>query len=455
MPRTVLATIAQNPSVAKLWHKTRNGSVKPSAVAARSKKVFWWQCPKVKEHEWQGTPDNRSQGKGCPFCSRKRFHKTNALSVTHPQLAKQWHKTKNKNLRPTDVMSGSSRKIWWWCSKNAKHVWQASLLSRAHNGRGCPYCLNYKILPETSLATVFPEIVREWDNTLNGDLNPRSIAPHTNIAVWWRCLNDNKHVWKASVGKRTGKTRHGCPYCSNRKVDGKNTLSAINPQLAAQWHPTKNGNLKPDNIVFCSSKKVWWKCSVARDHEWQAILVNRSKGVGCPFCAHQKVSKSNCLASTHPQIAKQWHPHKNGDLKPSDVVAGSRKKVWWCCDKSPYHDWCTAIEARSGGHGCPYCSGRLVAPDTSLTYKHPLVAQQWHPKLNGKLKPTNITAGSKRKVWWRCLASTKHIWQASVSNVVKARVERLTTGCPFCARAEAKMRGKTGRAKAGLGVRRR
>ena len=28
------------------------------------------------------------------------------------------------------------------------------------------------------------------------------------------------------------------------------------PELVAQWHPTKNGELKPENISFGSHKKV-------------------------------------------------------------------------------------------------------------------------------------------------------------------------------------------------------
>ena len=31
----------------------------------------------------------------------------------------------------------------------------------------------------------------------------------------------------------------------------------------------------------------------------------------------------NDLATTHPKLAVEWHPTKNGELKPSDVSAGS------------------------------------------------------------------------------------------------------------------------------------
>ncbi|MEX2437647.1 MAG: zinc-ribbon domain-containing protein [Candidatus Babeliales bacterium] len=39
------------------------------------------------------------------------------------------------------------------------------------------------------------------------------------------------------------------------------------------------------------------------------------------------------LIETHPEIAQEWHPDKNGELTPYDVTAGSNKYVWWICEK--------------------------------------------------------------------------------------------------------------------------
>ena len=40
------------------------------------------------------------------------------------------------------------------------------------------------------------------------------------------------------------------------------------------------------------------------------------------------MSKKTSLLETHPELAKQWHPIKNGELSPKDFVSGSGKKVW-------------------------------------------------------------------------------------------------------------------------------
>ena len=59
------------------------------------------------------------------------------LAKLHPDLAKKWHSTKNRNLKPTDVTPGSHQKVWWICEKG--HEWEATVSSRV-SGNGCPYC---------------------------------------------------------------------------------------------------------------------------------------------------------------------------------------------------------------------------------------------------------------------------------------------------------------------------
>ena len=166
-----------------------------------------------------------------------------------------------------------------------------------------------------------------------------------------------EHSWKASVSNRVkGK---GCPYCSGQKVlSGYNDLASQSPSLAAQWHPEKNNGLLPDHVTIHSGKRVWWRCE--RGHTWQATVASRSAGIGCPFCSNRQILLGfNDLATVDPNLARQWHPSKNGYLTPYHVTIGSNKKIWWLCEKG--HEWCTTVASRSQGTGCPHCS-----PSTSF-----------------------------------------------------------------------------------------
>lgn len=57
----------------------------------------------------------------------------------------------------------------------------------------------------------------------------------------------------------------------------------LDPRIAAQWHPTKNGQLVPADVPSWLEQKLWWKCS--EGHEWSASAASRSRGSECPFCA--------------------------------------------------------------------------------------------------------------------------------------------------------------------------
>lgn len=87
----------------------------------------------------------------------------------------------------------------------------------------------------------------------------------------------------------------------------KRSLILTHPELAREWHPTKN-KLTPYNVSAGSVIKVWWRCDKSEDHEWEAYPNTRTtkiggRNIGCPCCAGKKVVKSNCLVTTHPEIA--------------------------------------------------------------------------------------------------------------------------------------------------------
>ena len=116
-----------------------------------------------------------------------------------------------------------------------------------------------------------------------------------------------------------------------------------------------------------------------------------------------KLSKDYNLAVCNPQLAKEWHPTKNGSLTPKDVTPHSHKTVWWKCSKNKKHpSWPATINHRSNSKGCPYCAGRKVCKDNCLQTVNPKLAKEWHPTKNGDLTPKDVTAHSGKTVWWKC-----------------------------------------------------
>ena len=90
----------------------------------------------------------------------------------------------------------------------------------------------------------------------------------------------------------------------------ENSLKNKAPNIAALWHPVRNGSLKPEFVSVMSSKKVWWlgRCG----HEWQSPVTYEVLSGKCPYCTGKRILKGfNDLASQKPEIARQWNYVRN------------------------------------------------------------------------------------------------------------------------------------------------
>lgn len=204
------------------------------------------------------------------------------MATTHPEIAAQWHPTKNGSRTPQMVVGGHHAKVWWRCEKG--HEWQATILSRTTSGNGCPVCAGKAVIPGVNdLASAFPAIAAQWHPTKNGTLTPEQVTPFSNRKAWWIC--EKGHEYYSLISHRVQNTS-GCPYCSNRRVlVGFNDLATTEPKVAEQWHPDLNGELTPQMVTAGSHKKVWWQCSDG--HVWKAVIHSRAgpQKCGCPVCA--------------------------------------------------------------------------------------------------------------------------------------------------------------------------
>jgi hypothetical protein len=333
----------KKPSLSKEWHPTKNKHLTPLDVPPKSKKKVWWVCNKG--HEWKAQISHRNNGSGCPYCAMKKSGEDNNLAVLNPSLAKEWHPIKNKDLTPYDVVPGSNKKVWWMCKKG--HEWKTKIFHR-NRGSGCPFCAGKKAGEDNNLSMLNPNLAKEWHPIKNKDLTPYDVVPGSNKKVWWMCKKG--HEFSAVINSRH-RGKYKCPYCSGKKAGRDNNLAVLNPSLAKEWHPTKNKNLTPFDFTLGSKTKVWWMCK--KGHKWKADIGGRNRGRGCPYCSGNIVGEDNNLAVLNPSLAKEWHPIKNKDLTPYDVVPGSNKKVWWICKKG--HEWRAGIKYRNRGSGCPIC----------------------------------------------------------------------------------------------------
>lgn len=446
-----------HPELLLEWHPSRNQPLSPDSITQNSHLKVWWQCLANPEHVYQRSIAGKTKlDAPCPYC--KLSH--NSFAARHPDLCDQWHPKLNGKLTPQDVHAGSARKVWWQCPRNTEHVYESSVYARG-TGSGCHFCNWIKRDSQRNLKARDPELAREWHPKKNGALRPEDVAFSSKRKVWWLCRQDRTHEWEAAIGNRTSPyLRAGCPFCSGSFLSQTNRLSDNCPEIAGEWHPTKNRmlwpriegswrpdqnrrvppqqreknrRLQPSDVATTSHEYAWWRCK--KGHEWQAMVADRVRyQSGCPYCTNQKVCGDNNLQSLYPKLEKIWHPTRNLPLQMKDVVPGSGQVVWWRCAKAHDHVWQApvgkVVQTRKANHsGCPFCIGKKICPSNSLRNGCPEAAAFWHPTKN-RLAPESVHFGSNSRAWWLC--GSHHSFKAIISQVTRSVKKRGRPPCPYC-----------------------
>ena len=204
---------------------------------------------------------------------------------------------------------------------------------------------------KNSLTDKYPELAAEWHPSLNGSLSPSNIpGSASRSSYYWQCRKCG-YSWKASLDTRIRGT--GCPVGVGKVVmAGYNDLLSQEPIIANEWHPTRNGDLLPNQVTRQSRKRVWWECQFG--HEWVASICDRTRGTGCPYCAGKKVLKGfNDLKTKNPSLALEWD--RSNDKSANEVTEHSGYRALWRCSKCGF-TWEAPVYSRSAGFGCPYCA---------------------------------------------------------------------------------------------------
>ena len=336
----------KHPTIVKEWHPTKNGTLPPDQVTAKSSRRVWWMCQKG--HEWQTTVNHRTNGSQCPICS-------GGMQSSFPEQA-----------------------IFFYV-KSAYHDAINGYTDIFHN-----HGMELDIyVPSLSIGIEYDGITWHKGKTShNRELKKYQICKENGIMLI-RIREDSENVDKSScdillfANKNLTYTikelAQQLPLLSDIDVD-RDTNSIVNsykqvlsegslltqyPGLSKEWHPTKNGSLTPDMFLAKSTKKIWWRCHL--NHEWQATIDSRVRGTGCPFCSNNKILPGfNDIATKRPDLMMEWNWGKNNTLDPTLIAPGSGKKAWWKCKNG--HEWEAEISSRNKGHGCPYCAGVRKQP---------------------------------------------------------------------------------------------
>ena len=176
-----------HPAVAAQLDPALNDGLTPDRVISGSALRLTWRCPHGSDHIWKTRVDHRTSGSRCPYCLNQRASVTNSLATVNPTLAGEMDSALNGGLTAADVVSGSTKKIWWRCATNPEHTWKAMVASRTRGDEvGCPKCMRNGFNPG---RPGFLYLLQRWDGEPQRKLGITNV-PETRIETLAR------HGWR-------------------------------------------------------------------------------------------------------------------------------------------------------------------------------------------------------------------------------------------------------------------
>lgn len=501
------------------WDWEKN-TLNPYVLTCGSNKMVWLKCEYG--HSYQKTVKRHiERGYSCPICSGHLTVKgVNDFATVYPEVAKEWHSSKNGELKPYMFSKKNGKKVWWQCQYG--HEWEATIHDRA-SGTGCPICSSRKLtsFPEQAIfyyiQKLSPDAINRCKNIFNNTMELDVYIPSLEIGIeydgaFWHGKEDaekrdhekyilckeknitlirvsesddekcNKNISEDilfTVKKRDYKDglenvilnilQYISSLYDNESYAKKNLLSyeadinierdenkikeylartnnsliELRPDLVEEWNYERNGNLKPEMFGINSNDVAWWKCKTC-GHEWKTSIIHRGgkRNSGCPECAKikkgktftkRRVSERGSLADNNPKLAAEWNYEKNDGLTPQDITEKRFGDVWWKCNVCGY-EWQASPNNRSKGVGCPACSGRVPrVGENDFKTLYPKLAIEWNYERNDSLLPEHYLPKSGKKVWWKC-SDCGNEWETVIRNRTNGH------GCPVCARKRQKDR---------------
>ena len=388
------------------WNHEENNKIglSPKEVGKGSNKKAFWTCPLG--HIYDMDISDRKDGGNCPYCSGTRLLVGfNDLLSQYPDVCKDWDYSKNKK-KPEEYLQHSSEKVYWKCHK-CGYEWPAQISHRTSkiNPSGCSKCINHgmsriemciylsikKYLPDAEYRKKIDGIefdiyipsehfAIEYDGCyFHGESKTKRDAKKDEKAkekgitflrikeeakvIYDFLLDDNilhlntnyntkykeicqkileilKNNYSLNVETSVSNTIIQEAIAQINTLNYENSLEAKYPEIAKEWHPTKNGILTPDKVDYSSHTPAWWICSGC-GYEYPKDVHRRTDKNGfragkCARCTGKIREKGfNDLETLYPGIINHWVFNKNTGTDFYLLSPSGKDCAYWDFGKGP------------------------------------------------------------------------------------------------------------------------
>ena len=410
-----------NPKLATQWHPTKN-NIAASEVSFGSNNNAWWICP-VCSHEWKAKINNRSNGRGCPKCAKRKqssfpeqiiFYYVNQLFPD----ALNGYKFKGKEIDvyiPSLNMGIEYDGEYYHKTLQKYNRDKSKTEFLLSNGIELIRIREQKCYPmDNGLCKVYTFIQTS---------DYRYLVPVLSEILNYLC-SVNKIKNTVIINISSIKNELLSSICA---ISYKDSFAAFaeknNDSLNSIWDIEKNKPLKPDMVKPYSDMYFYWICNKNPKHKRYAPVKSISKGYGCDWCANR-----------HKYNSEEWIDKAisiHGDKYDYSQInyVNSKTPVDIVC---PIHGVFPQMPSEHlSGKGCKWCGGQGGFHElNTLAYCFPDLAKEWdyeHPD-NKELTPNDVVVTDSTNVyWWKCNNGKPHSYYAKISYRIKRK-----SGCAVC-----------------------
>lgn len=432
--RTPAEVAAALKSFEPLYDKTRNREPL-SSHSIGSKKRVWWRCARCKQSYLCSVEAKIYLGAKCTICREQ------PLQGDRWPILRKIFCEKDNRIALDAVRRGSSQNYWFRClscGTKRKRSIKTVVSALARGGQPpCDHCYRRggriqlelerrnqsRIAAVGSFADKFPGMAAEWDAERNKK-SPRDYLAGSGYVAHWVCKAG--HKWKASINDRV-KDNRGCRKCGQHISQYEKRVVAELQALgfSVAWNERHGGVecdvlLRKQGVAIEVDGFPWHDSEEAYARERKKEATLRKVGV--------TVVRWRCSQLKRRRVRSRLYRHQQDNSR-------TIKKLFRLVLSEGSFSRKEAEKLRA------YCSSRKgYIADAAFNALHnttatelfresvadacPHLLSSWSSR-NEPLKPTQVSKGSKRKVWWRCEADPSHEWQSRPA-------DRRRFGCPFC-----------------------
>lgn len=394
------------------WNKNDQLGIDPYQLTCGMQTQVNWIC---KKHGVEFVSRARTRAVlngGCPQCKREKISASNrkakqgeSLADKKPDLIVEWDNEKNE-YRPDEIKPSSHYDANWICP-DCGNRYSMKVYNRT-NGYGCNKCANKKIsaarsAPKkgASLADLYPSIAEEWHPTLNGDVLPSAVAPHSSTKRWWLCPVCGEK-WECTPASRVDQntTCSNCNTWRHTSFSEKAVLYYLDMALEVvkenqrniiPSHPKREIDIWiPEYSIAIEYDGGKWHKNVSRDVEKDNQLVEA--GIKVFRIRDNKCPNYNGPAFVINRYGDSDYTSLDKAIEELFAALGIKDAV--------------TIDTRADSQNI-YLMCRNNGLKQTLASEFPKIASEWDYNLNGDLTPDMVAPHSKIEVWWTCPTCSK------------------------------------------------